>query len=137
MAFSTDSDLTAIVPDILSLGIASFTDEHAKAEADIKREIRRKWWPRTTFKGEMNDELLTDTQWTRANVYLVLWKYALPQLTNWVDGDRFREMIDFYRDLFSQEMEAVFNDGVEYDFDEDGTIQNDEKDLFVAGRLTR
>lgn len=137
MAFSTDSDLTAIVPDILSLGISSFADEHAKAEADIKREIRRKWWPRTTFKGEMNDALLTDTQWTRANVYLVLWKYALPQLTNWVDGDRFREMIDFYRDLFSQEMEAVFNDGVEYDFDEDGTIQNDEKDLFVAGRLTR
>jgi len=34
-------------------------------------------------------------------------------------------------------MEAVFNDGVEYDRDEDGTIQNDEKDLFVAGRLTR
>jgi hypothetical protein len=137
MAFSTDSDLTAIVPDILSLGIDSFADEHAKAEADIKREIRRKWWPRTQFKGEMNESLLTDSQWTRANVYLVLWKYALPKLTNWVDGDRFREMISFYRDLHSQEMESVFNDGVEYDEDEDGTIQNDEKDLFVAGRLTR
>lgn len=137
MAFSTDSDLTAIVPDILSLGISDFSDEHARAEADIKREIRRKWWPRTNYKGEMNDTLLTDSQWTRANVYLVLWKYALPQLTNWVEGDRFREMIDFYRDLHSQEMESVFNDGVEYDADEDGTVQNDEKDLFVAGRLTR
>jgi len=137
MAFSTDSDLTAIVPDILSLGISSFADEHAKAEADILREIRRKWWPRTGRKGELDESLLTDSQFTRANAYLVLWKYALPQLTNWVDGDRFREMIDFYRDLFSQEMEAVFNDGVEYDFDEDGTIQDDEKDLYVAGRLTR
>jgi len=137
MAFSTDSDLTAIVPDILSLGISAFTDEHAKAEEDIKREIRRKWWPRTGYKGEMDETLLTDSQWTRANVYLVLWKYALPQLTNWVEGDRFREMIDFYRDLHSQEMEAVFNDGVEYDYDEDGTVQNDEKDLFVAGRLVR
>lgn len=137
MAFSSDSDLTAIVPDILSLGISDFSDEHARAEADIKREIRRKWWPRTNYKGEMNDTLLTDSQWTRANVYLVLWKYALPQLTNWVEGDRFREMIDFYRDLHSQEMESVFNDGVEYDADEDGTVQNDEKDLFVAGRLTR
>ncbi len=137
MAFSTDSDLTAIVPDILSLGIASFSDEHAKAEADIKREIRYKWWPRTNYKGEMNESLLTDTQWTRANAYLVLWKYALPQLTNWVDGDRFREMISFYRDLFSQEMESVFKDGVEYDADEDGTVQDDEKDLYVAGRLMR
>lgn len=137
MAFSTDSDLTAIVPDILSLGIDSFASEHAKAEAEITREIRRRWWPRTGKKGEMNETLLTDTQWTRANAYLVLWKYALPQLTNWVDGDRFREMIAFYRDLYGQELEAVFNDGVEYDFDEDGTIQNDEKDLTFTGRLTR
>jgi len=137
MAFSSDSDLTAIQSDILSLGIDSFASEHAKAEADIKREIRKTWWPRTGRKGEMNDTLLTDSQWTRANAYLVLWKYALPQLTNWVDGDRFREMINFYRDLYSQEMEAVFGDGVEYDFDEDGTVSSTEKDLFVMGRLTR
>lgn len=137
MAFSTDSDLTAIQPDILSLGITTFADEHAKAEADIKRTIRHRWWPRTGFKGEMKDSLLTDTQWTRANAYLVLWKYALPQLTNWVAEDRFRQMIDFYRDLFNQEMESVFNDGVEYDYDEDGTIQDDEKDLTFEGRLTR
>jgi len=137
MAFSTDSDLIVIVPDILDLGIDSFADEHAKAEADIKREIRTRWWPRTNYKGEMNASLLTESQWTKANAYLVLWKYALPQLTNWVDGDRFREMISFYRDLFGQEMEAVFKDGVEYDFDEDGIIQDDEKDLVVSGRLTR
>jgi len=141
MAFSTDSDLTAIQPDILSLGINAFTNEHAKAEADIKREVRKKWWPRTGYKGEMNDSLLTDTQWTRANAYLVLWKYALPQLTKWVaaggGNDRFREMISFYRDLYSQEFEAVLADGVEYDFDEDGTIQDDEKDLTFTGRLTR
>ena len=85
----------------------------------------------------MKDSLLTESQWTRANAYLVLWKYALPQLTNWVDGDRFREMINFYRDLHSQEMESVFNDGVEYDYDEDGTIQDDERDLTFEGRLTR
>jgi len=137
MAFSTDSDLVLIVPDILDLGIESFADEHAKAESDIKREIRYKWWPRTNYKGEMQESLLTETQWTRANAYLVLWKYALPQLTNWVDGDRFREMISFYRDLFGQEMESIFKDGVEYDFDEDGTIQDDEKDLVVSGRLMR
>ena len=141
MAFSTDQDLTAIIPDILSLGIENFADEHAKAEADIIREIRRRWWPRTAKKGEMNSTLLTESQWTRANAYLVLWKYALPQLTNWVGAgvgsDRFREMISFYRDLYGQEMESVLSDGVEYDFDEDGIIQDDEKDLYVAGRLIR
>lgn len=137
MAFSTDSDLTAIIPDILQLGISSFSGEHAKAEADIKREIRHRWWPRTGYSGEIDDTLLTDTQWTRANAYLVLWKYALPQLTNWVDGDRYREMLNFYRDMYAQELEAVFNDGVEYDYNDDGTVSESEKDIVITGRLTR
>jgi hypothetical protein len=137
MAFSTDSDLTDIQPDILDLGIASFYEEHAKAEEDIKREIRARWWNKTGYSGEMDDTLLTSTQWTRACSYLVLWKYALPQLTNWVDGDRFREMLTFYRDMYNQEIEAVFADGVEYDRDEDGTVSDDEKDIRITGRLTR
>jgi len=137
MAFSTDSDLTDIIPDILSLGINSFADEHAKAEADIKREIRNRWWSRTGYGGEMDDTLLTDTQWTRANAYLVIWKYAMPQLTNWVEGDRFREMQSFYRDMYSQELEAVFSDGVEYDRDEDGTVSDQEKSIKMIQRLSR
>lgn len=137
MAFSIDSDLTAIIPDILSLGISSFADEHAKAEADIKREIRNRWWGRTGYGGEMDETLLTDTQWTRANAYLVIWKYAMPQLTNWVQGDRFREMQAFYRDLYNQELEAVFSDGVEYDYNDDGTVSESEKEIRVTGRLAR
>lgn len=137
MAFSTDANLEQIIPDILDLGIHTFATEHAKAEDDITREIRRRWWPRTGFKGEMNAALLTDTQWTRCNAYLVLWKYALPQLTNWVNGDRFREMIPFYRDLYNQELESVLSDGVEYDYNEDGVIQDSEKDLTFTGRLVR
>jgi len=137
MAFSTDSDLTALLPDILSLGIASFTDEHARAQADIEREIRNKWWDKTGFAGELDPTLLTDSQWTRAASYLVLWKYALPQLTNWVDGDRFQNMIEFYRARFGEEMEQVFQDGVEYDADNDGTVTNAEKKPRHFGRLFR
>jgi len=137
MAFSTDSDLTAIQPDILTLGISSFSSEHAKAEADIKREIRRRYWSRTGFSGEMDDTLLTDAQWTRANAYLVFWKYALPQLSNWVGDDRFLQMIQFYKDLYHQEMEDVFADGVEYDYNNDGTVDEGEKDLRITGRLNR
>lgn len=137
MAFSTDSDLTDIIPDILTLGISSFTDEHNRADADIKREIRSRFWSKTQRTGEMDDAQLTNAQWTRAATFLVLWKYALPQLTNWVDGDRFQNMISFYRDLYHQEMNAIFEDGVEYDFNDDGTISNSEKDLYIDTRLTR
>jgi len=137
MAFSTDSDLAEIVPDILSLGILSFTDEHAKAQLDIEREIRNRWWEKRGISGELNTSLLTEAQWTRSAVYLVLWNYALPQLTNWVDGDRFQNMIDFYKSRYGEELEAVFQDGVEYDADDDNVIDDSEKAAVNHGRLVR
>ena len=137
MAFSSDADLMDIIPDILSFGIDSFSTDHAKAQADIERKIRADWWDKRGFSGELKPQYLTDSQWTRANAYLVLWKYALPQLTNWVDGDRFQGMIDFYKSRFAEEMEAVFKDGVEYDDDNNGTIDDDEKTPINDGRLVR
>lgn len=137
MAFSNDTNLTDLVPDILTLGISSFSDEHAKAQADIERELRIRWWAKKGIAGEMDNSKLTDSQFTRCASYLVLWRYALPQLTNWVDGDRFQGMIEFYRARYGEELEAIFGDGVEYDDDGDGTIDNDEKNALNANRLDR
>lgn len=137
MAFSQDSDLTALIPDILTYGVVSFAADHARAQADIEREIRKKWWPKTGFSGELKPSLLTSAQWKDASVYLVLWKYALPQLTNWVDGDRFLTMLDFYKSRYSEEIDSVFNDGVEYDQDEDSTITDIEKAPVNFGRMYR
>ena len=61
----------------------------------------------------------------------------MPQLTNWVDGDRFQSMIDFYKARYAEEIEAVFQDGVEYDDDNSGTIEGDEKTPINHGRLIR
>jgi len=137
MAFSTDDDLEAIVPDIFDLGIPAFTAEHAKAQADVEREIRNRWWHRKGIQGEMVASYLTESQWTRASAYLVLWKYALPQLTNWVDDDRFLQMIDFYKARYGEELDAVFQDGVEYDADNDGTVTDKEKESIPLNRLDR
>jgi hypothetical protein len=137
MAFSNDADLMAIVPDILNLGIDNFSTEHARAQADIERKIRADWWEKRGYSGELDPTKLTDSQWTRSAVYLVLWKYALPQLTNWVDNDRFLGMIDFYKARYGEEIEAVFRDGVEYDADGDSTITNKEKEPINSGRLVR
>jgi len=137
MAFSTDDDLEAIVPDIFDLGIPAFTAEHAKAQADIEREIRNRWWHRKGIQGEMVVSYLTESQWTRSAAYLVLWKYALPQLTNWVDDDRFLQMIDFYKARYGEELDAVFQDGVEYDAHNDGTVTDKEKEPVALNRLDR
>jgi hypothetical protein len=137
MAFSQDSDLVALVPDILDFGITSFATEHAKAQTDLTRTIRNEWWYKKQIPGEMNPAYLTDSQWTRCNSYLVLWKYALPQLTNWVDGDRFKEMLDFYKMRYEEEISDIFKDGIEYDDDNSGTIDADEKEIVSFGRLVR
>ena len=137
MAFSTDSDLITLVPDILELGINSFSTEHAKAEADILRDLRIRWWNKKGIAGDVNSAYLTDSQFTRCSAYLVLWKYALPQLTNWVDGDRFQSMITFYKSRYGEEFDAILRDGVEYDADNDSTITQDEKKTVHHGRLNR
>ena len=137
MAFSVDSDLITLVPDILELGITSFSTEHAKAEADIIRDLRIHWWNKKNIEGDIVSDYLTDSQFTRCSAYLVLWKYALPKLTNWVDGDRYQSMITFYKSRYGEEFEAILRDGVEYDADNDGAVEQTEKKAVHHGRLER
>ena len=137
MAFSEDKDLQNLVPDILQLGIDTFSDEHDKAQSDIIRELRIGWWDKKGLSGELDSTLLTDTQFTRCASYLVLWKYALPQLTNWVDGDRFQSMINFYKSRYGEELDSILRDGIEYDTNDDGTVSDQEKKSIHSGRLTR
>lgn len=137
MAYSTDADLVELLPDILDLGISSFTEEHDKAASDIERELLGSWWPKKGIDGDLDTTLLTATQFKLASCYLTLWKYALPQLTNWVDGDRFQNMIDFYKSRYGEEMAAILAAGVEYDKDDDGTVTTEEKASIGAGRLVR
>ena len=136
MAYSSDADLLKLIPDILDFGIETFVAEHPKAKLDIERELRNKWWPRKGIAGEMDNSKLTSSQFTMTSAYLVLYRYVLPQLTNWTDGDRFGNMIDFYKARYGEELEAVLADGVEYDEDGDGNIKLDEKQP-VGQRLDR
>jgi hypothetical protein len=46
-------------------------------------------------------------------------------------------MINFYQQRYQEELVAVFADGVEYDDDASGTIEDDEKGIVAYGRLTR
>ena len=137
MAYSTDKDLQDLVPDILQLGIDSFNIEHDRAQNDIRRNLRIDWWDKKGLSGEMDNSLLVSSQFTRLSAYLVLWKYALPQLTNWVQDDRFLAMIDFYRARYGEEYEDLLKDGIQYDANNDSIITEKEKDSVHSGRLYR
>ena len=134
MAMSTDSDLMVYQPEILQYGIDEFTGEHAKAKADILRRVRDEWWSRakhsytntTNNINDMDETKLTESQFTRCAVYRVLSEYALPQLTKWNaegDEDKFQVMMAHYKKKYEEEFNSILRDGVEYDFDGDGTVE--------------
>ena len=74
----------------------------------------------------MDNTKLQSAQFTRAAVFHVLAYYILPQLTqHGIERDRFREMIDFYKARFREELDLVLQDGVEYDSTAAGSIVSD------------
>lgn len=152
MAMSTDADLIEYQPDILNYGIDEFTDYHDKARDDILRRLRTEWWVRgknfkvevgsvrTTFSLEMDDTRLDETQFTKCAVYLVLSEYALPQLTKWNatgDEDKFQVMMNHYRKKYEAEFNQILQDGVRYDYDQDGTVEDIEQQPFHTRRMVR
>jgi len=151
MAMSTDADLIKYQPDILTFGIDEFTDEHAKARDDILRKLRDEWWVRSRNVTnydisrslpslEMDDARLTESQFERCAVYRVLSEYALPQLTKWNNEgseDRFQVMMMHYRKKYNEEFNSILRDGVLYDFDGDGTVEQTEKQPFHTRRIIR
>ena len=151
MAMSTDDNLIEYQADILEYGIDDFDSYHAKAREDILRRLRDEWWVRsrnmTNFdisrslpSLEMDADRLTESQFTRCAVYRVLSEYALPQLTKWNasgDEDKFQVMMMHYRKKYDEEFNSVLRDGVEYDFNNDDTVTESEKQPFHTRRLVR
>ena len=149
-----NSNLQAIQPDILGFGITDFGAQLQFAENDVLRRVREEWWERyrhtVRYKDitkvtsvEMTNSKLTNAQWTQSVVYLALWKYVYPILTNWRDPDTgegkdtFQVQIDFYRDRYEEEFQAVLRDGVEYDEDSSGSVSDSEKEPIHHLRLVR
>jgi hypothetical protein len=145
--FSTDSDLLEYEPEIKNYGIQDFSDLHAKSKQDILRHLRIHWWPRSSYYRyditaitytEMDDNLITESQFTRASVYHVLGYYIYPRLSTFSpEGDVFREKMQYYRQEYANEIDAILKDGVEYDYDSSGTITDSEKRPTHFNRLVR
>ena len=56
---------------------------------------------------------------------------------HYVGKDKFQIQIDFYRDRYEEEFQAIMRDGVEYDEDGGGTVSDSEKEPLHQLRLVR
>ena len=80
---------------------------------------------------------MKDSQLTRSAVYYCLFKYILPQLTQWaVEGDSFQTQIEFYSRAFYDEFDLAKRE-LFYDWNDDGTYDESERELQPRQRLVR
>ena len=149
--YTTDADILEWEPSIKEYGIIDFSTYHAKTKDDVNRWLRIHWWPKVrrasmnrnasyfnSAEAEMDETKLTASQLKTASVFHILAYYILPQLTqHGAEPDRFRMMIDFYKNKWLEEIQLVLQDGVEYDWDDSGTVENTEKQPEHFNRLVR
>lgn len=143
------SDVKDYEPDITNFGVQNFDEELTKAQNDVFRDLRIRWWP-TQQIGlydikyvaggaiEPDEDLYTASQLTRACVYNALGFHIYPKLSRFEpDLDVFERKMEFYRQEYERELDLVLRDGVEYDRDSSGTITDTEKVATHFLRLKR
>lgn len=146
--FATINDVLEYEPDIQNYGIHDFSDALSKAQSDVERWLRIQWWPTQqigrfdiTIIGtntEMDPTKLQAAQLKRATVFNALSYYIYPQLSKFEpDLDVFQIKMEYYKTRWSEEIDLVIRDGVEYDLDSDGTVTDIEKQPEYFLRLKR
>ena len=138
MAIFTEDDIVEYFPDLHNYGIQDFSDMISKTESDIHRLLRIEWFPTLRVSsGEYDPTKVKESQLTRSAVYYCLFKYILPQLTQWaVEGDSFQTQIDYYSKNFYDEFDLAKRE-LFYDWNDDGTYDESERELQPAQRLVR
>jgi hypothetical protein len=148
MAFATIENLLEVDDTIQDYGIQDWEPEIAKAEADVLKIIKVRWWPvylKNRNKAlnnlevyEINTALLDPTQWTQITCYYALAFYILPKLSKFEsDADRFRNMMDYYSQRFEALMDLELRSGVRYDINNDNQFDENESIATSSLRLTR
>ena len=146
---ATITDIEQYEPDITDFGIPDFDAEITKAQNDVFRDLRIRYWPTVTHgqydikylvgaESEPDEDLYTASQLTRACCYQALGYHIYPKLSKFeAEQDLFERKMEFYRKEYDREMELVLRDGVEYDRDSSGTIEDTEREPTYYLRLKR
>lgn len=146
--YATNDDLMELVgTEIFDHGVEDFADELAKATSDVKRYIEVNWFnqsQRSSYShiyksvgATFDDSLLTASQWKHSTIYLAMYRYILPRLSPFRGEDAFTNKISFYKERYFEEIKEEMAKGVEYDSNNDDTIQESEINRYNKTRVYR
>lgn len=144
MAYATLDDLLQVEPTITDYGVLDWDAELARSETEVNRILQVRWFQQYSRAQVQNVQfdptLLTPSQWTQATVYHALAFHIAPKLTKFENAgaeDKFQVMMTYYSGRFEHEMDLCLRIGVEYDLNDDGTIQSTEHAAGKNLRLVR
>jgi len=141
--YATDADLEKVYPLIVDQsGVSSWADVHTEAAALIDRDLDVKWYRQeATARGDDwqgtrfdNANIATGTC-TRLGVYKAI-ELAAGYLTNSPD-DNWERIRDYYHGRYLDELDAMLSRGIDYDWDEDSSIEDTERLLRAPRTLVR
>lgn len=143
--YCSEDDLVAIRPDILDLGVADWSTHITEAGTIIDRVIDAQWyrglavengidWRETPFD---RDKLLNAaTQLKRLACYKTL-ELAFLYVMKHAIEDAFERERKLFRELYTDELSDVLIYGLDYDWDDDASIDAGESVIASVRRLTR
>lgn len=137
MAYSTDADLQEIRSTIMSLGVDDWSDFHDLAKTAIDDDLEVKWyrkaapaagydWRFTPFDADLL--LNSATQLLNLSCYkafFLIYRYLAQDTTP--ERDAYGQQRDYWEEKYGQELERVIEKGLDYDWDESGSIDTWER----------
>lgn len=139
--YCTDDDLLSYRPNILTLGVDNWDDQHEIAFADINRMITAKWYRQAASKMGYDPDLVAfrpesvqDDALKKLESYRTLEYAYMILMKESIQGDGFERNMNIFARLYSTELGIILSTGIKYDWSGDGLIDPSENQLLPAQR---
>jgi len=143
--YCTNEDLVKVRPAILDLGVADWATQILKAGVEIDRSVESLWYRRNAEDTSIDwrvtpfdRALLLNAveQLTTLGVYKSL-EHIYLYLMKHSSQDVFKGEMETFRDRYKVELKEVLLFGLDYDWDQDGTVDPAESKVRETRRLSR
>jgi len=143
--YSTDADLVKIRPNILGLGVAEWDDKHKQVFDIINRVLISRWYRNTAYsmgvenwrETPFDPELVDETQLFTLSCYKVLELIYMNLMKDSPEPDGFEREMGIFRKLYNAELKELLGLGINYDWDDSGTIDPDDEKYIPSTRRLR
>jgi len=144
MTYCIDSDLVKYRPNILELGVSDWTEQREEAYELINRVLQARWYRKVApeMGYDPNVTLFDPTQiktgaLTRLEAFKTLELAYMHLMKDSPESDGFERNMDTFRKRYNEELELVLAVGIDYDWSDSGTFDDDEVYLRAPRRLVR